>query len=227
MRTGVKEVQYNSSRCEEVKSLVDKGVPTIGPIPRKLFGFLGHRFRAEYKVSNQISMKPSQFEYLLNDLPLAAKLVNTFKQTKYNLSYVEGSGKKTVKGNRGNRMYGEATLLAGSTDEKTLTYFGVGIVKIFKWRLRGPILLYYNYSTDKGNTIKYNMTIKAAAMNKLVNMIMNMAVFKAIVKTHIEELFKEIAETTEEINKISFDKLLEKSKWSEEEQQKLKELRAL
>jgi hypothetical protein len=227
LKTGVKGVDYDSSRCAEARQLIEKGVSVRSSKGRLLYGFLGYKHRVEYPITSSLPVKVDRFEYLLNDLPLAAKLVNAFKKTKYKVQYIKYSRKRSFKGNKGKNLYGRASLIAGSIAEKELTYFGYGVAKILKWKLKGPVLLSFEYRPETGEFISYDLKIIAVPGSAFINIIMNMSLFKFVVKLKIKEVFVDITETAVEMEKLSIEEILHKHKWTEEEKQKLKEMMEL
>jgi hypothetical protein len=227
MRVGIKGVEYNAKRCGEAKNLVEEGVSTSTFLGQKLYGFLGQKYRVDYTISDSLPIKMAWFEYLLNDIPLAAKIINACQGTKYTAMYLDGDQKKYWRGNNGRNLSGEATLIAGSIGEKKLIYFGFGIVKILKWKLKGQVLFDYKYREVQGMPIPFDLNILVFPGGAVVNAIMNMGMFKRVVKNKILEVFKDITDSAQEISKMSNEELMEKYKWTEEDKVKLKELLAL
>ena len=99
---------------------------------------------------------------MLNDIPLAAKVVNASRKTKYVAKYLDGEQKKYWRGNNGKNLTVEANLIAGTISEKKLTYFGIGRVRFLKWKLKGPAFLSFSYWPGDGKSIEYDMKIIAA-----------------------------------------------------------------
>ncbi|MFC1586486.1 hypothetical protein ACFL5V_13140, partial [Fibrobacterota bacterium] len=150
-----------------------------------------------------------------------------FQKTKYSAEYLDGERKKYWRGNNGRNLSGEAMLIAGSIGEKKLVYFGFGIVKILKWKLKGQVLFDYKYKVEDGKSIAYDLKVVVFPGGAVVNAIMNMGLFKKVVKNKIIEVFTDITESADELNKLNYDHLLKKADWTEEEKSKLLVLLAL
>jgi len=227
LRTGIKKLDYNEKKCNESKRLIEKGVPTTNYIGQKLFGFLGQKYRVDYEVIETLPINAAQFEYLLSDIPLAAKIVNAFQKTKYMAVYLDGEQKKYWRGNNGKNLTGEANLIAGGIAEKKLIYFGFGIVKILKWKLKGQVLFDFQYKVEEGKPIAYELNVVVFPGGAVVNAIMNMGLFKRVVKGKIIDVFTDITESAADMNKLSVEEILNKYKWNKEEVEKLKTLTSL
>jgi len=221
----LEDVEYNQTRCSEARYLISKGVGAEDYQGQKLFGFLGQKYRVEYVVKDSLPIKISRFEYLLNDIPLAAKIVNAFRQTKYTAEYLDGEERRYWKGNNGSNLSGEANLIAGSLEEDELIYFGFGIVNVLKWRLRGQVLFQYKYKTPtQGKPIPYNLKVLVFPGGAVVNTIMNMGLFKKVVTNKILDVFNDIVLSAQELSKLKTEQVLKLQDWTPEERVKIKEL---
>jgi hypothetical protein len=127
----------------------------------------------------------------------------------------------------GRNLREEALLIAGSIEEKKLIYFGVVIVKILTWKLKGQVLFDYVYKVDPGKPISYQLKVVVFPSSTLINAIMNMGLFKKVVKNKILEVFTDITQAANEMSQTTYDDLLKKYQWSEENNAKLKALLAL
>ena len=225
--TGIEGVEYDSTRCGDTRKMVESGISVSEFLGQKLYGFLGQKYRVVYEVSDSLPVKPGRFEYLLDDIPLAAKVVNAFRKTDYHVVYLDGEQKRYWRGRKGKNLSGEATLIAGSIAEKKLTYFGFGDVKILKWKLRGQIYFDYVYAVHKDKMIAYNLKVVAFPANAVVNFIMNIGMFKKIATNKIIEVFTDITKAGNELDKLSYEDFLKIYEWTEEDKKKLRELIAI
>ncbi len=220
---GIKGVSYDSIRCHDVLRLSKVRIPYSRQLRRKVFGFLGYKYRVEYNISDTLPVKIYQFEYLLKNLPLAAKLINVFRETDYHVEY-KSKNKRYWKGKKGKNLYGEAILLTGGIPKKSLTYFGFGVVKILKWKITGPGLIEFNYTSSDDNTITYDMRVIAVPGNKLLDFIMNMGLFRKLVISKIVEVFEDITASANSFNQTPLDVLLSGYTWTKREREQLQVL---
>ncbi len=227
LKTGIPDIVYDDERCKEARVLVKNGVSIKNYQGQKLFGFLGQKYRVEYKVKDALPIPVAQFEYLLNDIPLAAKVVNIFQKTKYSAEYLDGDQRKYWRGSNGSNLTGEAYLIAGGVDIKHLSYFGFGVVSILTWKLKGDVLFDYKYEVTEGGPIKYDLKVLVFPGGAVINAIMNMGLFKKVVRNKILEVFEHIVHSAEELNKTNLEDILSKHKWTDLEKEKLKALMEL
>jgi hypothetical protein len=226
-RKPVDGIEYKNQRCTEAKLLVKRGVIIDNYQGRKLYGFLGQKYRVDYYVTDKLNVKQAQFEYILNDIPLAAKVVNCFQETKYSVQYLDGEEKRYWAGTNGSNLSGEANLIAGGIKQKDLVYFGFGIAKILLWELKGQILFYFSYTPVENNLIKYDLHVVVSPGGAVVNAIMNMDLFKRVVRNKIKEVFEDITNSAAELNNTSYNKIIKMHPWSESDKEKIEILKSL
>lgn len=221
LKAGVEGVDYQRERCPEARELLARGISTDGFLGRQLFGFLGQRYRVDYPITDSLPVKAAALEYLLNDIPLAAKLVNAFQGTRYHVEYLDGDRKRIWRGDNGKNLSGEATLISGDVDENRLIYFGFGVVKILKWRLRGRVLFDYAYGVKPDGTIAFDLSVLVFPGGPVINSIMNLGIFKRVVRSKILEVFEDISDSAGDLSASSPDALKKKYDWSPGELAKL------
>lgn len=221
---GIEDVIYDNERCEEARTLVKKKIDATDYLGQKMYGFLGQQYRVEYIIQDSLPISIPRFEYLINDIPLAAKVVNAFQKTKYKAEYLDGDQKKYWRGDNGSNLTGEANLVSGSTEENELIYFGFGIVSILKWKLKGQVLFQFKYKEVKGKAIPYELKVLVFPGGAVVNAIMNMGMFKSVVRSKILEVFEHITDSAKQMKNMKQSDVLKKYKWTEEEKKKLQVL---
>lgn len=226
-REPVDGIEYGNQRCTEAKSLLKRGVTLDNDQGRKLYGFLGQKYRVDYYVTGKLNVKQAQFEYILNDIPLAAEVVNCFQETKYSVQYLDGEEKRCWAGTNGRNLRGEANLIAGGIKQKDLVYFGVGMAKILLWEIKGQILFYFSYTPVENNLIQYDMHVVVSPGGAVINAIMNMDLFKRVVRNKIKEVFEHITDSAAELNNTSYNKIVTMHPWSESDKEKIKILKSL
>ncbi len=224
--TGAKKVKYTPEKCTELKDLITNGIDPNDPTGHLLIGFMGQRYRVDYQIKDSLSIDQKSFEYLLDNIPLAANVVNTFQETEYWAEYLDGDRKKYWKGNNGGNLSGEAELIGGGIPTKNLTYFGFGVVKVMRWKLRGRVLFSYKYYISPSHKINYHLHVIVFPGGSFVNAIMNMGLFKRVVRNKIKDVFMDITHSAEDLKKTSYEDILKKRKWTDKEKEWLKELKS-
>ncbi len=219
---GLKEVVYDRDRCKEAKVLYSRGVTSGNLTGFRVYRFLGQQYRINYPVADTLPISNERLTYLLNDLPLAAKLLSHLQKVEYKAAYLDGNIKKQFKGSKGKNLHGQATSISGSTEERHLYYFGFGIAEVLWWRLKGYALMDFTYvpvSSSKGKT-SYRMDILVFPGNSVVNVIMNMNMFKKIVYGKIKEVLEDISNAS---RKLAAEGLKDPKDFSAQEKAKVKE----
>ena len=93
-----------------------------------------------YEVAGELPIGPQRLSYLVDDLPLAARLLTHFQGVKYSAEYLDAD-RSRVKASREGTMAAEAERVSGSTGEGLLYYFGNGTSRLGPWKLRGQALV--------------------------------------------------------------------------------------
>lgn len=219
------EFTYDSARCLEARQLHARGVTTTHPVVGyKLYRFLGMEYRVIYNVEDRLPISGERLAYLLNDLPLAAKLVSHFRKEPYTAEYLD-SERKAFKGSKGKRLKGEARLISGDTREMRLFYFGYGTAEVAFWKLKGPALMDFVYGPDpdKGKGVKYKMKLLVFPGNGVINGIMNLGMFRKVVLGKIKEVLGDITESAKQLAAGGGTELLKRPDWTAEEKRKIEE----
>lgn len=214
---------YDDARCLEARTLQSRGVGPAHPVVGfQLYRFLGMEYRVVYEVADTIPVSGPRLEYLLNDLPLSAKLVSHYQKQSYTALYTDAAHSH-FQGTKGSHLRGEARLISGSTSEKRLFYFGSGTVEVAYWKLTGPCLMDFTYwpIPGKPRTLGYKMKILVFPGNGFVNKIMNLGLFRKIVFGKIREVLKDISETANKLNASGGADIQNSPAWNPVEKQKV------
>lgn len=220
---GKVDFTYDSTRCLEARTLQARGIGPTNPIVGfQLYRFLGMEYRVLYEVSDSLPVSRARLEYMLNDLPLAAKLVSHYRDEPYTAEYLDGAHTH-FQGTKGKHLRGEARMISGSFSEQRLFYFGTGTAEIAFWTLKGPALMDFTYWPVNGKTslIAYKMKLLVFPGNGIINTIMNLGLFRKVVLGKVREVLKDITETTHRLAETGGKDLLQSSKWTPEDKKKI------
>ena len=190
---GVGGVRYDDRRCAEARELSARGVRNDDPVGYRLYAFLGHRYRVEYAIDGEVPLSAARLTHLMDDLPLAARLLTRHQSTKYVAEYLDPQ-RRRFRGSKGGKLTGEANLVAGGPDERTTWYFGEGTSKVGPWRLRGRSLMRFEFApagTD-GRRVSYRIRIVSTPTNAILNAIMNLGLFKSIVTGEVRGMVEDV-----------------------------------
>jgi hypothetical protein len=216
---------FDDTRCQEARLLDSRGVTPVHPIVGyKLYRFLGMEYRVVYTVKDNIPISEARLAYLLNDLPLAARLVSHYRKEPYTAQYLPGD-RTAFKGSKGKRLKGEARLISGDTREKRLFYFGYGVAEVALWKLKGPALMDFTYGRDPNPAkgVNYEMKLLVFPGNGVINSIMNLGLFRKVVLGKIKEVLLDITDSAKLLAAGGGKDLLQSKDWSDDEKKKIEE----
>ena len=219
LSTGVPGVVYDEGRCAEARELRARGVEPTDPVGSRLYRLLGRRYRASYTVDDRVALGEARLTYLINDLPLAARLLTYFQKRRYEVRYLDAS-RTHFWGRKGDALTGEAQLVAGSVPERRLVYFGRGVSRIAFWRLGGNGFLQFEFVPAAGG-VSYRLKLIASPDNGLINAIMNTGLFRKIVYGHMREVLDDITQAAEKLAKGGSALIQRSPDWSAEEKAKI------
>lgn len=218
---GVDGVKYDDERCTEARELTSSGVRNDDLTGYRLFAFLGHRYRVLYDVEGEVALSDARLSYLMDDLPLAARLLTRFQSTKYAAEYLD-AGRRRFRGSKGSKLTGEADLVAGGGGARTSWYFGEGASKVGPWRLRGRSLMRFEFAPAgaDGRRVRYRVRIVSTPTNAVLNAIMNLGLFKSIVNGEIRELVEDVTQASAKLDAAGAAVPAE-AQWSPEDRDKI------
>ena len=219
LSAGVSGVTYDEARCAEARDLRQRGVLPTDPVGSRLFRLLGRRYRASYTVDDKVKLGEARLSFLMNDLPLAARLLTHFQKRQYEARYLDDT-RRRFWGRKGDALTGEAQLVAGSLPERRLVYFGRGMSKVAFWRLGGNGFLQFEFTPAPGG-VAYRLKLIASPDNGFINAIMNTGLFKRIVYGHMREVLDDITQAAEKLARDGGAAIQGSPEWSAEEKAKV------
>ena len=222
---GVPGVKYDEERCRPARLLAERGVTPEAPRHYGLFRFLGRRYQTAYEVAGEMPISANRMAYLVDDLPLAARLLTHFQGVAYEAAYLDAD-RARLKASRAGTMAAEAERLSGSPSEGLLYYFGHGTSQLGPWKLRGQALVEVRYwPAASGKGLAYRIRILASPANAVVNAFMGLGLFKSVLRGKVEEVLKDIAQASAKLDRQGLTGVAAAS-FSEDETQRIAALLA-
>ncbi len=222
-RLGNASYAFDDTRCSEARTLQSRGVNPDNPVVGfSLYRFLGMEYRVIYEITDTVHISQARFEYLLNDLPLSAKLISHYQKMPYTAQYVDPAHLQ-FQGTKGKNLSGGARLISGSYAEKRLFYFGSGVVQVAFWKLTGPALMDFSYWPVPGKSwvLGYKMKILVFPENGFINKIMNLGLFRKIVFGKIREVVSDVTITADKLNAAGGADIQSSPDWTPAEKKKV------
>jgi hypothetical protein len=193
-----------------------------------VFPFLGGRYRVVYDIIGEAPISEARFQYLADNLPLAARLATRFSKTKYVMEYVD-PGTKRFRASRADKMTGEAELLFADLPAQRRAYYGWGTSRFGPWKLHGSayVDVRVRQSTKNPDRLAYDVRVRTAPVNAMVNAIMRLGLFRRYVVGQIESTMKDLVGAAASLSAPNLEKILADSTFSPEEREKVRALAAL
>jgi hypothetical protein len=219
----------DGERCTEAREFERRGIgPEHPQWGFRLYRLLGFEYRVTYEIFDTLPISRERLEYLLSDVPLAARLVTHYQQEPYTAVYVDAA-RNQFRGTNGKRMRGEARVLTGSYAERQLFYLGSGVVEWGFWTLTGPAMLDFTYwdLPGKDKKLAYRVKVVVFPGNGVINSIMDLGLFRGLVNTKIKGVLSDISETGRKLKASGGKDLARDTAWSNAERKKIEALLAL
>jgi hypothetical protein len=223
---GLRGVAYDEVRCREARQLAAEGVSPEDAASYSVYRFLGKRHRVTYAVAGDLPITAARLSFLLDDLPLAAKLLTTFSGRRYSAEYLDEE-RRRFRGSKQGTLRGEASRLAGASSEGRLVYFGFGSSKVGFWRLGGQSLatLEFEPLPAPASGVAYSLVVLVTPDSAFLNRIMNLGLFRGIVVRQVREVLEDIDGATRSLARQGLQS--GGVTWTPEEQARLREFLAL
>ena len=224
----VEGVVYDAQRCSEPRDLLAHGVSPESGMGAFVYPFLGGRYRVVYDITGEAPISEAKFDYLAQDLPLAARQATRFSKTKYVIRYVDPTVQR-FHAEREDKLTGDAELLFLDARQKRRAYYGWGSSRFGPWKLHGSSYLDVRIRPSAKNPlgITYDLKIRTAPVNAMVNAIMRLGLFRGYVVGQIADIMKDLVGASASLSTLNLEKILNDPSFSAEEREKVRALAAL
>ena len=190
------EVSYSIDFCDDIVQVNEWGVDPMVSKNHELWELLGKKYRMEYPLSGMLPINMEMMQFLLDELPWTAQLINAYQNTGYSASFT--NRKKTkFKGANGGSLRGKFQYLAADTTENRYVIQGMGYAKVLKWRLKGDAVLTMDFDPINERQLAYDIKCMAFPGNSVINGIMELEFFENKVMQFIEEIVSHITSSAE------------------------------
>jgi hypothetical protein len=219
-------IRYDARRCEMPLALSARGVTPDAPRQAPLYRFLGRKYQVTYEVTGDLPLSPVRLSYLVDDLPLAARLLTHFQGVPYAAEYLDAD-RSRLKASRAGTLAAQAEQVSGSTGEGLLYYYGYGTSQMGPWKLRGQALVEVRYEpAPSGRGLRYRIRILASPANAVVNAFMNLWLFKSVLRGKVEEVLRDITQASAKLDRQGLEGVTAAAGWSEDEKRRIAALLA-
>lgn len=190
---GFPGVTYDEDRCRDARELHAHGLSTQRLDAYPVYRFLGKRYRVTYQVEGRLALSPARLAFLLEDLPLAARLLSRLGRHRYTAEYLDDA-RRRFRGSKEDNLTGEAARVAGGSREGWVAYFGRGKSKVGLWRLGGQSIarLRFEPAPAPPRGLTYSLQIVVTPESSVVNRIMSLGLFRRLVNGQIRDVVDDI-----------------------------------
>ena len=213
--------QLGPQRCTEAHELYERGLDPTDVKNADVYDFLGHDLRIVYDVERDLPIKPKQLLFMLNDLPLATKIVSRVRMTPYIFEYTS-KDHRSFNIAKGEEAKGKARMISGSPDEGTIYYFGIGSINMGLIRATGPALVRFSYSAIPGKPymVRCRMKVVIVMNNKVMGSFLNIGIVRHRIIEKIDQILNDVSESVWSIKKNDY---MRDESWDPEDLKNIRE----
>jgi hypothetical protein len=194
-------IEHDQLYCGWVRGFARRGIyPGETPESRQMWQFMGAKYHVMYLVADTLPMSMPALDFLMADVPLAAKLINSYQGTTYTAEYPNPRDSLFFLGSNGKSLNGQARELWIRDDHRERVYWGQGRVQILNWKLVGNVIIEFRCWPAPPSSIErtcYSIRFTMFPANSFINAIMNMGMFRSIAIGKIQKILGDILEASQ------------------------------
>ena len=143
--------------------------------------------RVEYVLRGQVPLGFASLNFLFENLPQTAKLVNAYRGTDYKIKYLDADKRRflaTIKG-----LQGRMNLLSPLAQTDRRVYYGDGEGYFLWWHLYGTALVMVDIAASRQQTCDYELRIFLFNESSFVNGLLSLGVVRWAIKGRIKAIW--------------------------------------
>lgn len=189
------KIKYDAEYCEPFKEMQARGLKAGTKVGREVYTKLAGDYRVIYESKGTLQATADMMAFLFDNMSFTAKLINAYKDASYDLHYTSKDRKKFA-GSNGRSLSGTFTWAlqdsAGTKLGLRNVFMGYGSAQVLKWKLHGSAVAVLDLDPKKDGTMKYRLRAIVFPGNSVLNSIMQMRIFKAVVGDKIDHIVSDI-----------------------------------
>ena len=195
----VSGVELDQTYCSWVRGFTRRGIFPTTPDAMDMFRNMGTKYHVMYVVVDTVPIPMPALDLLMANIPVAAKLINSYRDTKYQAEYPIAHDSLFFKGNNGKNLSGQARQLWIRDDHRERVYWGQGKVSVLKWNMVGNVVIEFRAwpVAPASPLTSYSLRFTMFPANALVNSIMNMGMFKSVALGKIQEILDDVMQASQ------------------------------
>ncbi len=174
--------------------------------------------RVEYVLRGQVPLGFASLNFLFENLPQTAKLVNAYRGTDYKIKYLDADKRRflaTIKG-----LQGRMNLLSPLAQTDRRVYYGDGEGYFLWWHLYGTALVMVDIAASRQQTCDYELRIFLFNESSFVNGLLSLGVVRWAIKGRIKAILEHIVQAALEFRQDEGKILRENSALNTPKEQK-------
>jgi hypothetical protein len=192
-------VELDQTYCGWVRGFARRGIHPVTPDAMEMYRYMGSKYHVMYVVADTVPVPMAALDHLMSNVPLAAKLINSYRGTKYAAEYPNSRDSLYFKGSNGRNLSGVARQLWIRDDHRERVYWGQGKVAVLRWKLVGNVVIEFRAWPPAAGSAQtcYSLRFTMFPANAFVNSIMNMGLFKSVAIGKIQEILNDVMQASE------------------------------
>ena len=188
-------VDHDQLYCGWVRGFARRGIYPSSLESREMWQFMGSKYHVMYVVADTVPMPAPALDLLMRNIPLAAKLINSYRGTAYTAEYPNIRDSLFFHGSNGKSLQGQARQLWMRDDHRERVYWGQGRVHVLSWSLVGNVIIEFRSwppLDNPANRTCYSIRFTMFPANSVINAVMNMGMFRSVAIGKIQEILGDI-----------------------------------
>ncbi len=178
--------------CSWVRSFSRRGIHPGTYNNNELYQRMGNRYHIMYVMHDTIPVPVKALDYLVRNVPLTCKLINSYQKSNYAASFVNGDP-STFTGTNNKNLTGTARQVWKNANGTDHVYYGVGHTHILTWRMKGDVIVELRYWPRNHRSCHYSARFTMFPENGFINSVMNMGIFRRTAIDKIDEVLSDIS----------------------------------
>ena len=188
-------VDHDQLYCGWVRGFARRGIYPSTQESREMWQFMGSKYHVMYVVADTVPMPGPALDLLMANIPLAAKLINSYRGTAYAAEYPIPRDSLFFHGTNGRSLQGQARQLWIRDDHRERVYWGQGRVHVLSWSLVGNVIIEFRSwppADTPANRTCYSIRFTMFPANSVINAVMNMGMFRSVAIGKIQQILGDI-----------------------------------
>ena len=173
--------------------------------------------RVEYSLQGEVPLSVPTLNFLFENLPMTAEMVNVCQQTDYEVKYTSGDKRNFLARVKG--LTGQMVFLSSFEQVDKRIYYGSGEGNFLWWHLSGTVLALLDIDSSAVGC-HYVLRVYVFNESKFVNNLLSMGFVRWVIEARIENILNHIVSSAEQFRSEGSEFLLKDSRFQSEESKK-------